>query len=306
MKNTLCLMSIALLPVAAQAATVEFSVSTSPVSAEAEAAGAPAGGTIFDYFVTTDADILSVDQVLVDVSGGSFFQVPPPFGSDTVPPDPAFLALNRALEADSWITTPGSTNLLGPGLDMTDGTSTFGDLSNDGLQTDFHFARFGMPPDTTGTFSARVTVAGASGPESFPLSVDLEVVPDVLVPNVPDGSEISFLSACIRGITQFPSAISFAGNGTITAVQLTDQVVPGLFGARIDGLNIDLDVDAALANILPAGLVSTADLLVETSAGDFSYHLNYFCPEPTTLVLASICTMGLMIRPMKSFGKEMP
>ena len=216
MKNFLCLISIAVLPATSQAATVEFSVSTSPVSAEAEAAGAPAGGTIFDYFVTTDADILSVDQVLVDVSGGSFFQVPPPFGSDTVAPDAAFLALNRALEADSWITTPGLTNLLGPGLDMTNGTSTFGDLSNDGPQTDFHFARFGMPPDATGTFSARVTVAGASGPESFPLSFDLEVVPDVLVPNLPDGSELASSRNAFEELRDFPSAISFAGTGTIT------------------------------------------------------------------------------------------
>ena len=300
MKNFLCLISIAVLPATSQAATVEFSVSTSPVSAEAEAAGAPAGGTIFDYFVTTDADILSVDQVLVDVSGGSFFQVPPPFGSDTVAPDAAFLNLNRALEADSWITTPGSTNLLGPGLDMTDGTSTFGDLSNDGPQTDFHFARFGMPPDATGTFSARVTVAGASGPESFPLSVDLEVVPDVLVPSLPDGSTISF-SACLRGITDFPSAISFAGTGTLTSVSVS-STLPDLIGARIDGLNIDLSVDAAVANILPIGVVVDATVLVETTAGGFSYGLNYFCPEPTTLALAVVCVLGVSIRPAKPFG----
>ena len=171
-KFALTFVAAAFLITSAQAASVTYSESNAPVSAAAEAAGAPAGGTVYDFLATTDADILSVGEVLVTFTSGSMFNVDPPFGSNTAPPDPAFISLNAALEADSWITTPGSTSLLGPDLTATDGTSTFGDLSDEGAQTDFTFARLGVTPGAEGTFSGRVTVAGSSGPENFPFSFD--------------------------------------------------------------------------------------------------------------------------------------
>jgi hypothetical protein len=150
------------------AATVAFSASLAPPSAAAIAAGVPANECIAKFFVTTDADILSVNQVITFTMGGPFFQVPPPFGSDTEPPDPAFLSLNRALEADSWITTPGATSKLGGGSGFPgDGTGTWGDLSNDGPRANFQFAQLTIPDGQGGTFHGRISVAGASGPEAF-------------------------------------------------------------------------------------------------------------------------------------------
>jgi hypothetical protein len=150
------------------AATVSFGypILASP-SAAAIAAGVPANSSISKFYVTTDADILSVHQVQVTLYGGQLYQVPPPFGSDTEAPDPAFLALNRALEADSWITTPGATSRLGGGSGFPgDGTATWGDLTNDGPQTNFQFAQFTVVPGFgCGMFTARISVAGSVGPE---------------------------------------------------------------------------------------------------------------------------------------------
>ena len=47
----------------ADAASVSFVRTDSTVSSEAAADGAPAGGHVADFFVTTDADILSVGKV---------------------------------------------------------------------------------------------------------------------------------------------------------------------------------------------------------------------------------------------------
>ena len=102
----------------------------------------------------------------ISAETGDLFNVDPPFGSNTTPPDPLFLELNPALEADSWVTTPGMTNLLGADL-PGDGGTTFGDLSNDGPQEMFHFMRLGVPTGTFAWVSGVVTIAGDSGPESF-------------------------------------------------------------------------------------------------------------------------------------------
>jgi hypothetical protein len=139
---------------------------------EAVAAGAPAGGQVHKFVVTSDADILSVNQVLI--TGPALFQVAPPFGSNTEPPDPAFVGLNRALEADSWISTPGATSRLGPDM-PGDGTSTWGDLTNDGAQGNFLFATLTIPPQTFGRFQGRISLAGAEGPEVFPFDFPLGI-----------------------------------------------------------------------------------------------------------------------------------
>jgi hypothetical protein len=128
------------------------------------------------YTVTTDADILSVNQVVANLTGGSLFQVAPPFGSDNEPPDPAFLALNPALEADSWISTPGATSKLGGGTGFPgDGTGTWGDLTNDGAQTNFKFATLSLSSQFQGTFIGRISVAGAEGPEVFSFELPINV-----------------------------------------------------------------------------------------------------------------------------------
>ena len=166
----LATMAIGLLPCSLQA-QVTFECEIYPVPQAAIDAGAPEG-RIFDYFVTTDADILSIGQVEVVLGGtGELFQVAPPFGSNTTPPPQAFIDLNPALLADSWVTTPGATSLLGTDLPGDSSTTTFGDLSNDGPQTDFHYMRLTFPTGTFGFASGVVTIAGSTGPESYPIPI---------------------------------------------------------------------------------------------------------------------------------------
>jgi hypothetical protein len=153
---------------------------------------------IYMIFVTTDADILSVNQVHVSVTGGGLFQVPAPFGSNIERPAPEFIAINPALAADSWVTTPGATSRLGADL-PGDGTGSWGDLSNDGPQTNFQVAQFTLPAfPATGTFSLRVSVAGATGPEAFWLSprplADPPLFPPLPFPTLPEPGSASLLA----------------------------------------------------------------------------------------------------------------
>lgn len=292
----LVLSSVSSLTATAYAATVEFSTSVSTPSPEAVTAGAPEGGLIFDLFVTTDADILSVDQVLVDLSGGSLFQVDPPFGSDAAPPSPEFIALNRALEAHSWITTPGSTSFLGPGLDMADGTSVFGDLTDDGAVTDFQIGRFTVPAGTTGTISGRVSVAGVDGPESFPFS---PIIPHIdIFPSPAPGTPLDLGKIVAAGGT-VEDAVMFTGNASLFGADFSNQSIANLFHATIDGLSIDIGVDLALATTFRAGTVATADLTINGLGGPWSYQVSAIIPEPTSFTLASLCVLGLAARPTK-------
>jgi hypothetical protein len=151
----------------ASAATLEFDFECAPVPVAAVRDGAPACGVIFRYFVTTSHDILSVNQVLI--TGPAPFQVAPPFGSNTEPPPPEFIALRPSLLADSWITTPGVTSRLGPDM-PGDGTSTWGDLTNDGPQTRFQFAQL-TTPSGFGRFQGRISLAGDTGPVAFPFDI---------------------------------------------------------------------------------------------------------------------------------------
>jgi MYXO-CTERM domain-containing protein len=101
---------------------------------------------------------------------GQLFQVDPPFGSNIEPPNPAFIALNRALAYDSWITTPGETALTGADL-PGDGTGAWGDATDDGPQSSFQFARMTTPVGVLVRFAGVVRVAGEHGPEDFPFSI---------------------------------------------------------------------------------------------------------------------------------------
>jgi hypothetical protein len=127
---------------------------------------APAGGKVFSFFVTTDGDILSVGFVDVDSSAPLFQHS---VGGNNSPAETPIFMIYPPLGADSWINTPGNTSILG--VDMPgDGTanSAWGDLSNDGPQTNFKFAQLTFPPGTSWRFRGNVTIAGATGPFSVP------------------------------------------------------------------------------------------------------------------------------------------
>ena len=165
---SICALALALGVSSAQAATVSFSsnpVGRVPTPAELTSDASLAGKVIYDFFCTTDADILSVNQVIISTGGASLYQNAT--GSDVEPPNPAFVAIIPALGADSWISTPGGTSAAGGGF-ANDNSSWF-DSENNGAQANFQFAR--LTTAGQGVFNGRITVAGSAGPENFGFSL---------------------------------------------------------------------------------------------------------------------------------------
>jgi hypothetical protein len=162
---------------------------------DASAGGLTLESQIAKFFVQTDADILSVNQVLVTFTGGaSLYQVAAPFGSNTEAPDPAFLAFNASLAADSWISTPGATSRLGGDL-PGDGTGSWGDLTNDCAQNSFHFATLTIPSFASGaraTFTGRISLAGDAGPEPKPF-----------VLHIPEPTSLGLIATSLLGLAGF-------------------------------------------------------------------------------------------------------
>jgi hypothetical protein len=121
---------------------------------------------LVSLYVTSDADILSIGFVKIESTQPLYHH---PAGSNNSPPPEILVTAIPALGNDSWITTPGAnTSILG--VDMPgDGTanSAWGDLTDDGPQTDFKFAQLTFPKGTVWRFTGNVTVAGSAGPESF-------------------------------------------------------------------------------------------------------------------------------------------
>jgi hypothetical protein len=163
---------------ATQAATVTFNATTRAVHAAESAGGAaagaaPAGGKVFSYFVTTDADILSIGFVNITPIG--LYQ--DPRGSNSGSPQPCLVCDAFSWNgADSYIDTPGNATILG--VDMPgDGTanSAWGDTSDNGPQQNFKFAQLTFPSGATGVFSGNVTVSGATGPESFNFAFPVDI-----------------------------------------------------------------------------------------------------------------------------------
>jgi hypothetical protein len=148
----------------ANAASVAFpSWHERPFTAAEIHSGAPVGGKLLSFLVTTDADILSVGRVLATTTG-TFSQLPtpPPFDLPSEPLPPFF----------PYIETPGTTIELGkpfPG-DGTD-NSAWGDTQDNGPQSHFKFAQLVISPASAAwSFSGNIAVAGATGPELFPFS----------------------------------------------------------------------------------------------------------------------------------------
>jgi hypothetical protein len=152
---------------------ISFSMSSRVVTLEEGGpGGAPAGGRVISFFVTTDGDVLSVGNVLI--SGFSENSGPKaPYqhvaGANAAPPNPVIVSALPALGAVSYIDTPGNTTILG--TDMPgDGSpnSAWGDLSDDGPQTNFKFAQLTFAKGEGWRFRGNVTIAGATGPFSAP------------------------------------------------------------------------------------------------------------------------------------------
>lgn len=150
----------ALLVVPSYAASVSTRFELRQATPPEIADGVPTGSLVIDYFITTDADILRIGDVDV-----RFPVYNNPLGSDSAPPNPAFVTVFPALGADSFITTPGETAVAGNSDQPFDTNSSFFDSSNDGPVTNFNFARLTSTFPTF--FNFVVSVAGSTGPEVF-------------------------------------------------------------------------------------------------------------------------------------------
>jgi hypothetical protein len=133
------------------------SVTTAESSASFEPA--PVNGDVYQFKVTTDGDILSVNNISITLLGGAtLYQHTAADIQDANKPQAGLEVLFPSITADTWIDTPGIGSRLGSAL-PGDGTTTIGDITNDGPQTDFIFAQLTLPRGAKGTFSGRISIA---------------------------------------------------------------------------------------------------------------------------------------------------
>jgi len=155
----------------AMAASATFSSSMRAPTADEIAGGVPAGATINEYFVNADADILSINQVVITPPSLTLYQETV-VGDDVNAPNPALFGAFPELAADSFITTPGATAIAGGGFGV-DNSSWF-DSSNDGAPApNFRFAQ--LTSADTGLFTGRISLAGSAGPENFSFNLPIGI-----------------------------------------------------------------------------------------------------------------------------------
>jgi hypothetical protein len=160
----LALACTVLLPQSSLGASVTFSLANRPPSA-AEIAGAPelVGMTVWDLFLTSSGDVLSINEVTITLNGttnGSLLYQNAT-GSDVEPPNPLFVQVFPALGADSWITTPGGTSSAGGGFSSP--AATWFDSDNNGPQSQFQFARLTFSGTAVGSIVGNVAIPSDDG-----------------------------------------------------------------------------------------------------------------------------------------------
>ncbi|HMO84213.1 MAG TPA: hypothetical protein PKC18_04745, partial [Lacipirellulaceae bacterium] len=124
MKRKNSFAAVAALLVTAQpilAAEMTLVRSSRPVTTAEAAGGAPLGGMVHDFFVTSDADLL----VLGPEINVSIYKHP--YNSNREAPDPELVTAFPAVGASSFLRLPGDTIVLGGGF--TGPGSAWGDLS---------------------------------------------------------------------------------------------------------------------------------------------------------------------------------
>src|SRR5436853_1878479 len=111
---------------------------------------------------------MSVNEIRI-----TFFLITPRPPSSTLFPyttlfrSTALIALFPELNADSWITTPSpTTSRLGPDL-PGDGTTTFGNTTDDRPQNNSIIAQVTVPHLALFSFAGRISIAGGCGATVF-------------------------------------------------------------------------------------------------------------------------------------------
>jgi hypothetical protein len=160
--------SILITPIASRnASAAETGAAAQPV---------PAGSKVYQWQVTTDGDILSISDISISFTNGSFALYQNTFGDpgNANKPSAGLDAAFPSITADTWIDTPGVGTRLGPDL-PGDGTTTVGDTTNEGAQNNFIFAQLTLPGNAIGSFKGKVGIAGAGGTTVFTQVFDLPI-----------------------------------------------------------------------------------------------------------------------------------
>jgi len=277
--------------------SIELTSTTRDVAANETVGGAavggsaPDGGTVYEFFATTDGDILAINFVNTTLNGGDFYQNT--FGVPGAAPNPALVAAFAPLAADSYITTPGGTSILGGGL-PADGDDTFGDTEDNGPQANFKFGQLTIPAGATGSFSGQFDIVGSSGVFSQQFDFALGAVVGAEA-NPASGTDIS-LQAAFDDLSDFVAgAITITGDTGIESAIVTDGVGGDIFEAEINGLSVDLRINGDNARDAAPNTAAAAALQVITADGSvFDYTLSATVPEPATMSMIGLALVGLV------------
>lgn len=136
-----------------------------PVTATEAAGGAPLDGMVHDFRITSDSDLLSL---LADIDAPLYQHA---FGADNAAPNSQLVTYYPALGADSFLQLPSSTVMLGGGFSGPGPERAWGDLADDGPQTDFLFGR--LTTNQVGAFSGRFAVSGETTYVNLPFALTL-------------------------------------------------------------------------------------------------------------------------------------
>ena len=155
-------------------ATVTYKVIDVTITAAAKANDATLNGAAcYDIALTSDRDLLGCQIQDVTEDGGGIYNNG--MGGDGKP-DPNWIAMVPALEFDSYVDMPGVVNILAGTMASPISSADpntwmdYGDVTNDGAQTDFVVVRITLDdPNATGTMDMRVKQLGpgGTGQESF-------------------------------------------------------------------------------------------------------------------------------------------
>jgi hypothetical protein len=143
--------------------SVQITRLTRSVTDRERAAGAPEG-YVHEFLIDTTTDIVGVSEVDLDVP---VFQSR--FNLDYRPPNAKILKLTAGASADSFITMPGQTYVVGGYANtLSNPDAIWYDRIDKGPADDFLLARITV--GETGTFTGALAVAGPTGPVFVPFS----------------------------------------------------------------------------------------------------------------------------------------
>lgn len=206
-------------------------------------------------------------------------------------------------------TDNGGTDVLGTGDALGGFLSTTGDQQLDWLffsalnGDGFNLGDGVAPTDVQQTtlddnyfLGVVITGSGVSDPRVNPIAITGGLGgPGGAESSVADGSSISLQSA-FDDLSDFvDNAIVISGDTGIASAVVTDGPEGDVFEAVIDGLNVDLSINGAVARAFATPTAASAGLLVTTNDGsEFNYTLTATVPEPTTLGLVGLALVGIV------------